>query len=174
NSYRIFTVLTLAAVPPLCGFMGTTQIGWQVGFQGTVRLTQQSAGLMAILTYFALLVGFYAIVWLIHWMSITYGDKQPLPRCITLAIYAASPLFLLGLVTLYPLLWLNMILGIPALAYSVYLLYSGLPIMFDTTKERGFLFSTAVLGVGLVSIVTLMAATVVLWGFGFGPEYVAD
>ncbi|MCH8178135.1 MAG: DUF1282 family protein, partial [Proteobacteria bacterium] len=43
--------------------------------------------------------------------------------------------------------WLNMLIGLPVLAYTVYLLYTGLPIMMGISRDRGFLFSTAVLGV---------------------------
>jgi hypothetical protein len=72
---------------------------------------------------------------------------------------------------LYPVLWLNMVLGIPALSYSVYLLYSGVPIMMGISTERGFLFSSAVLAVGLVSFVALLAVTAILWGMGLGPQF---
>jgi hypothetical protein len=37
--------------------------------------------------------------------------------------------------------------------------------------ERGFLFSTAVLAVGLVTLVAVLAATVILWDIGVGPVF---
>jgi hypothetical protein len=108
---------------------------------------------------------------LIHWMGKTYGSKQPLPQCVALAAYTATPLFLISVMLLYPVLWLNLIIGLPALAYSVYLLYTGVPIMMDIPKERGFLFASAVLAVGLVMLVGVLAATVILWGAGVGPVF---
>ena len=57
----------------------------------------------------------------------------------------------------------------PALAYTVYLLYSGVPVMMGVSKERGFLFSSAVLAVGLVMLVAVLAASAILWGMGVGP-----
>ena len=72
---------------------------------------------------------------------------------------------------LYPILWLNFLIGLPALAYSVYLLYTGVPILMRVEPERGFLFSSAVLAVGLVALVSLLAVTVLLWGSGFGPVF---
>ena len=72
---------------------------------------------------------------------------------------------------LYPVLWLNMVLGIPALAYTVYLLYTGVPIMMGISEERGFLFSSAVLGVGLIAFVALLAITAILWGMGLEPRF---
>jgi hypothetical protein len=72
---------------------------------------------------------------------------------------------------LYPVLWLNLLISLPALAYTVYLLYSGVPVMMGISKERGFLFSSAVLAVGLVMLVGVLAATVILWDIGIGPIY---
>ena len=85
-----------------------------------------------------------------------------------------SLLFVIGLMTLYPILWLNMILGLPALAYSIYLLYTGLPVVMEVNKDQGFLFASAVLAVGLVVLVAVMAATVILWGYGIAPVYTSS
>jgi len=170
NCYALH-VLILAAVPALSGFIGTTQFGWQIGAGEPVRLTLQSAGLIAVLYYMAMLVGVFSIGWMIHWMGGTYGADVQLSQCVVLAAYTATPLFLIGLMELYPVLWLNMVLGIPALAYTVYLLYTGVPILMRISEDRGFLFSSAVLAVGLVALVALLAATAILWGIGLGPEF---
>ena len=164
-------VLLLAAIPAIAGFIGTTQFGWQIGVGDPVKLTTQSAGLIAILYYFAMLVGVYSIGWMIHWMGGTYGADVPLSQCVVLAAYVATPLFLIGIMELYPVLWINMVVGIVALAYTVYLLYTGVPIMMGVSEDRGFLFSSAVLAVGLVAFVALLAVTVILWGMGLEPQF---
>jgi hypothetical protein len=71
----------------------------------------------------------------------------------------------------YPVLWLNMLMGLPALAYTVYLLYTGLPIMMEIPTERGFLYSSAVLAVGLIALVSLLGMTALLWGMGLQPVF---
>ena len=38
---------------------------------------------------------------------------------------------------LYPLLWLNLLLGLPALGYTVYLLYTGVPVMMELFVPKG-------------------------------------
>jgi hypothetical protein len=113
----------------------------------------------------------FSIGALIHWMGKTYGSRQPLPQCIALAAYTATPLFLIGIMLLYPKLWLNMVIGLPALAYTVYLLYLGVPVMMGIPKERGFLFASAVLAVGLVMLVAVLVTSVILWGMGIGPVF---
>jgi hypothetical protein len=64
-----------------------------------------------------------------------------------------------------------MVFGLLALASSVYLLYSGVPILMNISEDKGFLMSSALLALGLVALVTLLAVTALFWGFGFHPEF---
>lgn len=164
-------VLLLAAIPAIFGFVGTTQIGWQIASHEVVKLTTQSALPIAVIFYITMLIGVFTMGKMIHWMAQTYGTHKTLSQCIALAAYTATPLFLIGIMLIYPILWLNMILGIPALGYSIYLLYVGVPIVMDIPVERGFLLSSAIMAVGLVMLVAVLAATVILWAFGIGPQY---
>jgi len=41
----------------------------------------------------------------------------------------------------------------------------------EIPEERGFLFASAVLAVGLVALVAVLAITAILWGSGFGPVF---
>ncbi len=165
-------VLILAAIPPISGYFGTTLFGWQFGARDPVRLTPESAAMIAIAFYVVMLVGVFTMGAMIQWMGKTYGTEQPLSRTVTLAAYTATPLFLVGIFELVPILWLNFLVGLPALGYTVVLLYTGLPIMMGISEEKGFLFSSAVLAVGLVALVTMMVATAILWGYGFAPQFV--
>ena len=163
-------VLILAAIPAIAGYIGTTQVGWSFGGFEVHKLTTQSALQIAILTYLTMLVAVFSLGKAIHWMGQTYGSKQTLPQAIALAAYTATPLWLMGIFFLYPVLWVNMLIGLPALAYTVYLLYTGVPVMMGVSQERGFLFASAVLSVGLVMLVAVLGAMAVLWSMGIGPE----
>ncbi|MHC4109302.1 MAG: hypothetical protein ACYSTY_14580 [Planctomycetota bacterium] len=46
-----------------------------------------------------------------------------------------------------------------------------MPIMMEIPRERGFLFSSAMLAFGLVTLVAMLAVTVLLWGAGFAPSF---
>jgi hypothetical protein len=164
-------VLILALIPAVSGYIGTTQVGWRIGVGEPIRITGDSAMSIAIIYYIALLVGIFSVGWVIHLLGKAYEVEKPLPLCIALAAYTATPLFLIGLMQVYPVLWLNMLMGLPALAYTVYLLYSGLPIMMEIPTERGFLYSSAVLAVGLVALVAMLAMTALLWGMGLQPVF---
>jgi Yip1 domain len=166
-------VLILAAIPAIAGYIGTTQVGWSFGGFEVHKLTTQSALQIAIITYLTMLVAVFSLGKAIHWMGQTYGSKQTLPQAIALAAYTATPLWLMGFFFLYPVLWVNMLIGLPALAYTVYLLYTGVPVMMSVSQERGFLFASAVLSVGLVMLVAVLGAMAVLWSMGIGPEVAA-
>ncbi len=167
----IFHVLLLGAIPVISGYIGTTQFGWQIGTAETIKLTPSSAAVIAVCYYLIIIFAVFSMAWMIHWMGETYGARQPMTRCLQLAAYIPIPLFLVGVTQMYPVLWLNLIIGIPAATYTVFLLYTGIPVMMEITPERGFLFSSAVLAFGLVGLVGVLAATVILWSFGLGPVF---
>ncbi len=167
-------IFILAAIPAISGYIGTTQVGWRIGVGEPVRITGDSAVAIAIIFYLAMIVGTFTIGWVIHLMGKAYELEKPLPLCIALAAYTATPLFLIGIMEIYPVLWLNMLMGLPALGYTVYLLYSGLPIMMQIPAERGFLYSSAVLAVGLVALVSLLGMTALLWGMGLQPVFTSS
>ena len=160
-----------ALIPAVAGYYGTTRTGWQIGTGDAVRLTEESALRIAILYYLAMVAATFCVAWMIHWMSRTYGASQPLGQCYALATYTATPLFLVGLMHLQPILWLNLLVGLPVLGYTVYIFYTGVPEMMEIPPERGFLFSSAVMGFGLVALVALLAISVLLWSSGLGPSF---
>ncbi len=51
----------------------------------------------------------------------------------------------------------------------VMLLYIGIPVLMEIPKERGFMFSTAILGFGMVGLLGMLVVTVLLWGVGLEP-----
>ena len=165
-------VFIMAAIAPVSGYFGTTLYGWEIGAREAVKLSPDSALTIAIAYYLVMLVGVFSMGAMIYWMGKTYGAHQKLSRCISLAAFTATPLFLVGFVELFPILWLNFVIGLPALAYSVKLLYTGVPIMMEIDDDRGFLFSSSILAVGMVSLVVMMAAMAILWFNGFAPQFV--
>jgi len=162
-------VVVLALIPPVCGYIGTTVYGWQIGAGDPIKLTNQSAGLIALLYFGAIVVGINIVAMAIQWMGQTYETNVPFKNALALASFCAVPLLLIGVFEIYPVLWFNFLIGLLALAVSVRLLYSGVPIVLGVSKERGFLYASAILAFGLVALVALLAITVFLWGIGIEP-----
>lgn len=164
-------VFIFAALPCLAWYHGTTEIGWRVADGELVRLTPESALKLVGAFYCAIILALWAIGYAIHWMAGTYGSITTFTKAYALAAYGATPLFIAGLFGFYPLLWLDLCVGIAAVSWAVYLLYSGLPIVMGIPPERGFLYASAVIGVCLVFLMAMMGATVILWDMGLMPEF---
>lgn len=172
---RLYTghVLLLALIPALAGFYGTSQIGWQIGDGQVTRLSISSALSLSVLFYAAMLAGIFILGKFIDFFAATYDAVGQTPRGIAMAAYTATPIFLIGVIAVYPNIWVNMLAGLVAIAYAVFLLYQGLPILMKIPEDRGFMFATAILTVGLIMFVALLAITVVIWSMGIGPIYVS-
>ncbi|HLD66906.1 MAG TPA: Yip1 family protein [Pseudomonas sp.] len=164
-------VLILAAVPAVSAYIGTSQVGWSIGSRAPVMLTEASAMQLTIMSYLAMLAGVAIMGAFIKWMARTYDASPSMAQCVVFAAYTATPLFIGGLAALYPNMWLAMSVGTAAICYTVYLLYVGIPTFMNIPSDEGFLFSSSVLAVGLVMLVSMMALSVILWGHGLGPVY---
>jgi len=164
-------VVPIGLLPPVAWYVGATHVGWTLGDR-VIRLTPDSALQIVVLFYLAILGGVGLLGYLVHWMSETYeAHTSTMDKGMAVAAYTCTPMFLCGVVGFYPLLWLDMLLGCAAAAYTVYLLYIGVPIVMRIPKERGFLFASAMVGVGLVMCAALLAATVILWELGAMPVF---
>jgi len=104
-------------------------------------LTVESASRISFFYYFGLLVAALSVAWAIHWMANTYGGKQSFSRALALASMTATPLFLVGFALLTPELWLNLVLGLPALAYV------GIALLTDVISDGAAFLWLALIGV---------------------------
>lgn len=164
-------LIWVAILPPVAWWYGASQIGWELSGR-SIRLTSESAAMIMGLFYLTILASVAFLGMMIHWMAKTYDARNDdAAHGIAVAAYMCVPMFVVGLTGFYPNLWLDMLLGTLAAAYTIYLLYIGIPIVYDMPKERGFLFASATVAVGLVLMVSLMGVTVFLWEIGFSPIF---
>lgn len=160
-------VLIMAAIPVICAFIGTTQFGWSFGENVVVPLSLSTGFYLAILFYGLMLAGVAVMGRVIWWMARNYPQRPSLARCMVFAGYIATPLFLSGIVALYPLVWLCALVGTVALFYTGYLLYVGIPTFLNINKEEVLNFSSSTLAIGVLLLEILLALTVILWGYGY-------
>lgn len=166
-------VAVLALIPVVCGYIGTVKVGWTIGNDELVRLSPDSGLILCSLSYVALLVSIFILGKLIDWIGKTYGADidEKHPRGMSLASYAMTPLFLAGAVAIYPSITLNMLVVLAAMAYTVYLIYTGVPVLMHISAERGFLFASSIITMVLVTLVGVRVATVIIWVAFFPPVY---
>jgi hypothetical protein len=164
--------LLMALIPAIAWYYGTTQVGWVFAGGEVTRLTEESALPMIILFYFSMVTAVMVIAGFIHWMSTTYGAESSITKATMISGASATPMFVLGAVGIYPLFWLDLLVGMIAMSWAVYLLYVGVPIVMKIPQERGFLFASAVLAVAMVMLMVIMGSSVILWDMGATPQFV--
>ena len=172
SSNTIVLMIVLAFIPPVSGYIGTTMVGWQLGAGDPIKLTSSSAASISILYFLAIIVGINAVALAIRWMAQTYESKVSYQHALALSCFTAVPLLLVGIFEVYPVLWINFIVGLLALALSVRLLFTGVPILLDVNKDRGMLYASSILAFGLIALVAMLVVTALLWGFGLEPTLV--
>lgn len=170
--YSMMHVLVVALIPTICGYYATAHIGWVIGSGTPIKIEQNIALLMAISLYAALVLGILALGYLIQWMAKTFDSKPSFIQSLELAAYVSTPMLMVGIAALFPVLWFVVLAGLGAIGYSIYLLYSGVPIMMNIPEGKGFIYSSSVVTCGLVLLVGIMAFSAVMLTMGFGPDYV--
>jgi len=155
----------LALIPAVCGYIATVHIGWDYGVGNPYTLSSGKAIYIALAPYISFNVGVYAMGFAIYWLAQTFNVKPNPLHCIELAILTSVPLFLTGLMALYPVIYIDLIIGMLALAASVYLLYTGVPIFMHIPKEEGFIYSTWIVSLGMIMLVVFMGLSVFIFSW---------
>jgi len=159
----------LGLCPPVFAYIGTSLFGWRLGVD-TLFLPPRTILAIALAYFAMLLVGFLSTAIVARWMSATYGADGSLNRCLALVTLVGTPLTIGSVVHLYPNAFVNVLVLVPTLIWSMYLLYRGLPVVLKTDPGRGMLMASALIAYLLVSWVTLLGITAVLWSHGIGPQ----
>ncbi|BDH45191.1 transporter [Salmonella enterica subsp. enterica serovar Choleraesuis] len=167
SHHYLHHVLIMAAVPVICAFIGTTQFGWNFGNGTVVQLSVGTGLALAVLFYALMLAGVAVMGRVIWWMARNLPQRPSWQRCMIFAGYVATPIFLSGVVALYPVVWLCALVGTLALCYTGYLLYVGIPSFLNITQDESLSFSSSTLAIGVLVLEVLLALTVVLWGYGY-------
>ena len=160
----------LSLIPAVSLYFGATQVGWSLTGSDYTTLSTERALPLSIAFYIALLVGVGFMSYITFWMEKTFGADASFERCLTFISFTATPMFFVGLIGLFPVIWLNVLVVLAAVCYSLYLLYVGVPIFMNIPEERGFIFSSSILTAGLCTLVGFMAATIIIWGSGLIPQ----
>lgn len=162
-------VFPLAVLPALFLYIGSVNSGWEIGAEDPIRMSANTVAVVSVCYFLALLLGMIGLAILLRWMAPTYDASMDLNRHLTLVATVATPMVIGSIAHLYPHVFVNMLAIIPALIWSMFLLYRGVPILLRTTPQQGMLMASSLIGIVLVAAVTLLGVTVVLWTHGFGP-----
>ncbi|HEX7441056.1 MAG TPA: Yip1 family protein [Caldimonas sp.] len=151
SSYVIF----LAAIPAIAGFIGMTLIGVG-GFGLSIRIPIVSGLIQAVVSFVLSLVMVFLIALLVDALAPTFGGTKSQINALKLVAYGSTAGFVGGLFSLLPAL---AILGLIAALYSIYLIYTGLPVLMKCPPEKAGAYTAVVIVCAIVAMVVLAALT---------------
>lgn len=159
----------ITAIPAIMAFYSAAFLGWSIGVGDRIYLSQTEAFVMALIIYSVLLGGIFGLMYIIHYMGHIYDSDPTWTQSLELASYTSTPLFMSGLAAFYPELWFFSFIAMTALAYSIYLLYTGTPIIMNIPEDEGFVYSSSVVTAALILLVATMVLTIIAYGWLFNP-----
>ena len=156
KSLYIGYAMILAAIPAICGFIGSTVIGVSLPIVGTIRTGVAAALVQLVLSYVLGLAVIYVVSLIVNALAPTFdGQKDPI-QALKLVVYASTPVWLAGVFSLIPLL---SVLGIVAGLYGLYLLYIGLTPLMKNPQDKSIGY-TALIIVCYVVLAIIMGVIV--------------
>jgi hypothetical protein len=172
SPYRVFFkyLIWFALLPPLFAYIGGSRHGWDLGAENPLILGDAELRLVSLLYFLVLIAAFVSTAFVSQWMSDTYGARTRLGVHMAIVAILAAPVTFGSVIHLYPHVFINLLVLIPALIWAMYLLYTGLPIALGISTEHGMLMASSLVGWLLVAFVTLLGITVALWANGLGPS----
>lgn len=130
-------IMPLAAIPPVCSFIGLSIIG-MAGFRVGIGF-----GLVtAIVHYIVGLVSVYIAALIASKLAPTFGGRDDMVQGLKLIAYSATAAWVGGLFGLIPVLSiLSLVMGL----YSLYLLFTGAGVVMSVPEDRAVGYGVAVL-----------------------------
>ncbi len=149
TAQELFTnyILILAAIGPLASWIGMSVFGIELPFVGRIRTPLLSGLLPTLVTYGLGLLGMFLLAKVINFLAPTFGGIKDPTQALKVAAYACTATWVGGVFSLMPAL---AVFGLLAGLYSLYLLYTGLPVIMKSSPDRSLAYTVSVVLVGIV------------------------
>jgi Yip1 domain len=153
-------VAILAAIPPVCRFLGMSIIGINMPMVGTFRVGIVSGLVAAIVQYLLTFVVVYVMALIIDALAPTFGGQKNPSSSLKLAVYSMTPVWLVGVFSLIPALGILGILGL----YGLYLFWLGVPTLMKAPEDKSIAYTAAVVVCGIVlSLIVGAIISAIAW-----------
>ncbi len=137
-------VAILAAIPAICGFIGSSIVGYSIPGTGTVRIGVGQGLALMIVSYLLTLAGVYVMALVIDALAATFGGRKHSESALKSASYSYTPIALAGFFLLLPPLGLLIpLITVAGLAYALYLLWTGLPVLMRAPADKALVYALA-------------------------------
>lgn len=161
--YSLSHILITALVPTICCFFSAVYLGWYLSLEATSKLPLLKALGGALLIYAVLVIGVFLFALLIWQLARLFAANTTFLHAVELSAYAATPLLMTGFGALYPQPWFIITVAIGGLGYSVYLLFSGVPILIDIAPIKRRTYTLSLVACGLILIFSLLGTMIWVW-----------
>lgn len=142
NGYLIY----LAAIPAIAAFIGLSLVG--VGGMGVSFRVPVVTGLVQMVLSFVLsLVMVFVLALIVDALAPTFGGSKNQLAALKVVAYGMTAAFVGGIFSLLPAL---SILGALVALYSIYLVYTGLPVLMRCPPEKAVGYTAVVIIGGIV------------------------
>ncbi len=158
KDYLIF----LALVPAVAGFIGMSLIGFG-GFGFSMRVPLVSGLVNMLVGYVLLLAMVFALGLIANVLAPTFGGTKDPVSALKLVAYGSTAAFLGGVFSLIPAL---SILGLLASLYSIYLIFTGVPVLMKCPPEKAVAYTAVLIVCGIVAGIILAALSTLFTGGG--------
>ncbi|MBL8365854.1 MAG: YIP1 family protein, partial [Comamonas sp.] len=145
----------LAAIPAVAGFIGYSLIG--VGAFGiSVRVPVVQGLVSMVVGYVLSLAMVYVLALIANMLAPRFQAQQDMGSAFKLVAYASTAGMLGGVFSILPSLAM---LGLLAALYSVYLIYSGIPVLMKAPQEKAVGYTAALVVCGILAGIVVGLAT---------------
>jgi hypothetical protein len=133
--------MILAAIGPIAGLIGGLAFGSPSGL-GMMGLI-----VGAIVGYVLTLVGTFILGFVIDLLATSFGAQRNLEQSMKVAVYAGTPVWILGILNLIPVLAMLAIIGV---IYSFYLIFLGIKAVKTPQEDKAVLYAVVSIVVALI------------------------
>jgi hypothetical protein len=148
-------VAIVAAISPVCTFIGTSIIGF-----GAFRVGLGVGILRAVVLYVLSLVGVFVVAYIMDFLAGTFGAQKNLDNAMKVSAYAPTAAWVAGVFNIIPALAFLGILGL----YSLYLLYTGIVALMKPAADKALIYTIAVIVCAIIVWIIIFSIPAILFG----------
>src|SRR5690606_35263791 len=162
-------VLPLAGAAAIAAFIGTVLIGVSVPTLPTYR-TPVTTGLIAAVWSVAMaVIGVFVCAFIANALAPTFGSEKSDAQALKLAAYSFTPVWVAGLLQIFPPLG---ILALFAGLYAIYLLYLGLPVLMHTPADKAIGYTIVLVVCAVIAMFVIGAIGGLIFGLAAAPRMI--
>jgi Yip1-like protein len=135
-------VAILAAISPIAMFVKSTLIGYHIPLLGPYRVDMMDGLIGAIISYGLSLLAVYVFALIVNALAPTFGGQKDSLLALKVTAYSMTAAWIAGVAQILPLI--SVLIGIAGAAYSVYLLYLGLPVTMKAPADKAVAYTAVV------------------------------